>query len=63
MILWFSEAYKKAFGLDQACMDARAKQPATHENMFHTILGMMDITTSERNPDLDVVSACRTASE
>jgi len=63
MILWFSDAYKKAFGLDPACMDTRAKQPATHENMFHTILGMMDINTSERNPDLDVVSACRTVPE
>ncbi|AXX97752.1 phosphoethanolamine transferase [Profundibacter amoris] len=63
MILWFSQAYNNAFGLDPACMDTRAKQPATHENMFHTILGMMDINTSERNPDLDVVSACRTAAE
>ncbi|WP_428539916.1 phosphoethanolamine transferase [Profundibacter sp.] len=63
MILWFSDAYKKAFGLDQACMDSRAKQPATHENMFHTILGMMDITTSERLPKLDVTSNCRTAAE
>jgi len=63
MILWFSDAYKKAFGLSQACMDARAKQPATHENMFHTVLGMMDINTSERNPDLDLVSTCRAAPE
>jgi len=63
MILWFSDAYKNAFGLDPACLDSRAKQPATHENMFHTILGMMDITTSEKSAGLDVVSACRTTSE
>ncbi len=62
-VIWLSEGYKAAFATDTACLNARAKQPATHANLFHSVLGLMDITTREKTPNLDLFSACRTAPE
>ncbi|WP_457649427.1 phosphoethanolamine transferase [Profundibacter sp.] len=62
-VIWMSKDYEKDFDVDPACLEARAQEPATHANLFHSVLGLMDISTEERNPDLDVFSACRTKTE
>lgn len=62
-VIWLSNGYKSAFATDINCLKARASQPATHANLFHSILGLMDITTTERNADLDLFSNCSTAAE
>ena len=59
MVMWFSDAYKAAFQLDVACIRAKSTLPASHDNIFHTILGMMDITTTVRDPALDLTTGCR----
>jgi len=43
-----------------ACFGKRAKETASHANFFHSMLGMMNIDTTERNDELDVISSCRT---
>ncbi|MBK5945163.1 phosphatidylethanolamine--Kdo2-lipid A phosphoethanolamine transferase [Rhodobacter veldkampii DSM 11550] len=58
MVMWLSEAYKSAFGLDVACLSARAGQPASHDNLFHTALGMMDIQTGARRDGLNLFAGC-----
>ena len=62
-VIWLSEGYKSAFATDAACLAERAAQPTTHANLFHSVLGLMDITTSEKSADLDLFSRCRTAPE
>lgn len=59
MLTWFSESYKTAFGLDQACIDAKAGDPLSHDNYFHTVLGMAGIETTVRQPALDFTATCR----
>ncbi|PHQ96735.1 MAG: phosphatidylethanolamine--Kdo2-lipid A phosphoethanolamine transferase [Marinosulfonomonas sp.] len=62
-VIWLSEGYKTAFATDTTCLEDRANQPATHANLFHSVLGLMDITTTEKTADLDLFSACRMAPE
>ena len=45
--------------LDQGCLRDRAAEPASHDNLFHSVLGLMDIRTTARDASLDRVSTCR----
>ena len=63
MLVWMADDLAKAGGFDMACLSKRATEGAhSHDNIFHTILGMMDISTKVYNPSLDLFAACRTPS-
>ncbi len=59
MLAWMSPGYKTRFGIDQTCVEAGASRNYSHANLFHSVLGMLDIRTKERNPDLDVFAPCK----
>lgn len=46
-------------GVNKACLDARKDEKLSQDNMFATILGMLDIQTEARDPALDLTAACR----
>ena len=58
MMLWMSDGFQQRFGIDRACLDARAEQALSHDNVFHSVLGMLDIDTAVRNPKLDLFHPC-----
>ncbi|NEY88804.1 phosphoethanolamine transferase [Tabrizicola oligotrophica] len=61
MVLWTSPAYRRAMGLDQDCMKRKAAGlagKASHDEVFHTLLGLADVTTSLHNADLDLTTGC-----
>ena len=58
MILWMSGAFQSVFGIDQTCLGKRKDQPLSHDNLFHSLLGMLDITTADRDPTLDLFDTC-----
>lgn len=58
-VLWLSEAYGRAFHLDRACLDAQSTAPVSQDNLFHTVLGLMDVSTAARDPALDLTGQCR----
>ncbi|MGB3246349.1 MAG: phosphoethanolamine--lipid A transferase [Sulfitobacter sp.] len=60
MILWMSEAFQTRFEINQDCLAANKDSTLSHDNLFHSLLGMLDIQTAERNPDLDVFASCKT---
>ncbi|WP_101341623.1 phosphoethanolamine transferase [Cereibacter azotoformans] len=59
MVLWLSEPFRTAMALGEGCLHSRAAEPASHDNLFHSLLGLMDIRTTARDAALDRVSACR----
>lgn len=65
MVMWASAGFEAASGLRGGCLDAelrrRAQQPASHDNLFHTVLGLLDVRTQLRAPDLDLTDGCRAA--
>ena len=59
MTLWVSPGYAQSFALDTDCLRQRAAQPATHDNLVHSLLGMLDVRTSIYDAGLDVAAQCR----
>ncbi len=45
--------------LDDACLRDVAQEPASHDMVFSSILGLLDIQTEARDPHLDLSAACR----
>lgn len=61
MVLWMEPGFQTGLGLDGDCLRAAALQPASHDTLFHSILGLVDVTTTARVPALDLPGACRMA--
>lgn len=59
-LLWMSADYASTFGINQGCLLQAAKTEAvSQDNIFHTLLGMMNVQTREYQPTLDMVKSCR----
>ncbi|MCZ2291420.1 MAG: sulfatase-like hydrolase/transferase, partial [Burkholderiales bacterium] len=59
MLMWFSKGFASDRGLDLACLRDRSRQPAAHDHLFHTLLGLLDARTSLYAPDWDLSQGCR----
>ncbi|WP_229427353.1 phosphoethanolamine transferase [Massilia atriviolacea] len=57
-MLWLSEGFRSRYEIDQRCLTARTGQPFSHDNVFHSVLGMHRIATAVYNPGLDIVGPC-----
>ncbi|VXC74418.1 Putative membrane-associated metal-dependent hydrolase [Massilia sp. 9I] len=58
MMLWMSDGFSQRFRIDRSCLQARADQPLSHDNVFHSVLGMLNVETAVLNPKLDLFHAC-----
>lgn len=58
MVMWMDPAFRKAMGLDVACLRDVARRPSSQDNLFHTVLGLLDVTTAVRDPGLDITATC-----
>ncbi len=45
--------------IDKDCLKTVADQPQSHDNLFHTVLGLMDVSTSVYRGSLDTLASCR----
>jgi lipid A ethanolaminephosphotransferase len=54
-----SQAYQDRLGFDQSCLADMKNAALSHDNLFHSLLGMLDINTTERNPALDIFASCK----
>ena len=59
MVIWMSDRFRDSLELDKGCMAQAATNPVSHDNMFSTVLGMLDVTTSALDASLDLAGACR----
>jgi lipid A ethanolaminephosphotransferase len=60
LVLWASPGLAQGPGaLDMACLQKRATQPAAHNHLFHTLLGLLDVKTALYEPAFDLVQGCR----
>jgi lipid A ethanolaminephosphotransferase len=61
-VVWTSAAFRRDFGLGQECLRSRAALPVSHDNLFHSLLGVLDVQTTAYRPALDLFAPCRAAS-
>lgn len=61
--MYLSTAAQKALSLDSKCLTERSKNDEfSHDNLFHTLLGIFDVATKDYDPKLDILRNCRTSS-
>ncbi|WP_241149001.1 phosphoethanolamine transferase [Photobacterium sanguinicancri] len=58
MVTWMSDSFTKKHKLNTECLQEMAQGEYSHDNFFHSILGLMDIETSEYKPALDMFATC-----
>jgi lipid A ethanolaminephosphotransferase len=61
LIAWLAPAMATRVGLDVDCVRASIAAPLSHDNVFHSVLGLLDVTTPTYRAPLDAFAACRTA--
>lgn len=57
-VTWLSAAWERQQHLDPGCLRTRADLRISHDHLFHSVLGMMQVTTTAYRPDLDAYAPC-----
>ena len=59
MFAWFSDSYKKSFAVDTHCLQQGREKPLSQDNLFHSMLGLLEVNSKVYNQDLDMFTGCR----
>lgn len=59
LLMWMSDGYLAGFGLDRACVMRQTKTAVSHFNLFSTLLGAFDLTSTLYHPELDILEGCK----
>ena len=59
MVLWISKDMQSRQNLDPQCLKEQRGVSLSHDNLFHSILGLMGIQTTSYRPELDLFSTCQ----
>lgn len=52
-VMWFGETFK----IDKEALRAKSRGEFSHDNLFHTMLGLMEIQTSVYDKNLDILNS------
>jgi lipid A ethanolaminephosphotransferase len=59
MVAWLSHEFRDSMQVDESCLRRVAQRPASHDNLFHSVLGILNVTTGVYRADRDVFAQCR----
>lgn len=59
MLWWLPNETARAFGIELDCLRRRAAEPASHDHLFHSVLGMLSVVTPRYRPERDLFAGCR----
>jgi len=57
-ITWLSSGYQQRSSVAMDCLRARRDVPLSHDNYFHSVLGLMQVGTSAYDRHLDTYAPC-----
>lgn len=58
MVFWMSPGFGEHMGLRSDCIRQASHRPVSHDFLFHSVLGLMDITLPAKRTELDLFSPC-----
>ena len=62
MVMWFGKQTLEDASIDRNCLAAKQNQPdLSHDYMFHSVLGLLGVDTTEYQPALDIFRSCKHA--
>lgn len=60
MVMWFGNNTLAQLGIERGCLQGKSAQPdLSHDNLFHSVLGLFEVQTSLYQPGLDIFRGCR----
>ncbi|MDR9438145.1 MAG: phosphoethanolamine--lipid A transferase [Halomonas sp.] len=59
MTWWSSRTFDQDAGLERDCLARRAGQSLSHDHLFHSLLGVLGVESSIRDPRMDISQGCR----
>ncbi len=61
MVFWMSDRMKKQDHLDFKCIEKKAEENNfSHDNLFSTLLALLEVNSTTYNKSLDILDSCRT---
>ncbi|WP_342315248.1 phosphoethanolamine--lipid A transferase [Lysobacter sp. FW306-1B-D06B] len=58
MVMWLSPGMAAERDIDIACMKRESHEPVSQDNLFHSVLGLMQVRTPEYDATLDLFDRC-----
>ncbi len=58
MVVWMSPQMEQRSGITTTCLQGRRNVALSHDNLFHSVLGLLDIQTGIYRADRDLFKAC-----
>ncbi len=59
MLAWFSDSYRQDFAVDTDCLNKVRDEPLSQDNLFHSMLGLLQVRTGVYDQQLDLFASCR----
>jgi lipid A ethanolaminephosphotransferase len=59
MLIWLSAGFDADRGLDRVCLAQRRTETRSHDDLFHSVLGLFDVKSRIYEPALDLFRPCR----
>lgn len=59
LMVWLSRQITGTGDVDPACVRAKSHEAFSHDNLFHSVLGLMDVQTSAYHASSDIFDGCR----
>jgi lipid A ethanolaminephosphotransferase len=59
MVAWLDASLARREGLSTACLRAGVDAALTHDHLYHTVLGVLDVRSPTYRPVLDAFAGCR----
>jgi lipid A ethanolaminephosphotransferase len=60
MVMWFGNQTLDDASIDRSCLAAKQNQPdLSHDYLFHSVLGLLGVNTTEYQPALDIFHSCK----
>ena len=63
LVAWLGEAIARRTGIDPTCLRGRLDERLSHDNLYHSVLGLLDVATPTYDRRLDIWSACKQRDE
>jgi lipid A ethanolaminephosphotransferase len=59
LLMWLPPQTEAALGVQPGCLRTLRDAPLTHDHLFHTVMGLLGVTSAEYRAPLDLVHSCR----
>jgi lipid A ethanolaminephosphotransferase len=57
-VTWLSAGFEQRAGITTACLRSHADSLISHDHLFHSVLGLLQVSTRVYQRGLDAYAAC-----